>query len=94
MQNRKSIRAEHKKACKEIANLMEKASQAGAPGPLPEDENQYFQLSTIKETLEWVHTDLIETIAKPTDPNYLNELVGHRFYALGPVGATLTWPRR
>jgi hypothetical protein len=70
-----------------------KGKQSWSPGPLPNDLNQYYQLSTIKETLEWVHTDLIETIAKATDPNHLTELMGHRFYALGPVGATLTWPR-
>lgn len=94
MQNLKSLRAEHKKACKEMKALMEKGTKAGGNGPSPEDVNQYLQLSTIKETLEWVHPRLIETTAKPTDPNYLNELLGHRFYALGPVGATLTWPRR
>lgn len=82
------------KACEALNTLMEKAIRAGANGPLPEDVNQYFQLKAIKETLEWVHTDLIETISKPTDPNYLNELMAHRFYGLGPVGATLTWPRR
>src|ERR1017187_4686017 len=96
MQSRRSIRAEHKKACEEIAALMKKGSNAGGDGPLPEDVNQYFQLSTIKETLEWVHIGLIKTSAKPTDPDYLKELedTGHRFYALGPVGATLAWPRR
>jgi hypothetical protein len=93
MQNLKSICAEHKKACKELDALMQKGIRAGGNGPLPEDVNQYFHLSTIKETLEWVHTGLIKTIAKPGDPNYLNELMGHRFYALGPVNAALTWPR-
>ena len=63
---------------------------------MAEDMNQYLQLHTIKETLEWVHIGLIKTNAKPTDPNYLKELqdVGHKFYDLGPVDATLTWPRR
>lgn len=94
MQSKRSIRAEHKEACEEIAALMKKSESAGGNGPLPEDTNQYFQLNTIKETLEWVHADLIETVGKRGDPNYLNELLGHRFYAYGPVGATLTWPRR
>ncbi len=58
---------------------MQNGTRAGANGPLPEDMNQYFQLNTIKETLEWVHTDLIKTTAKPTDPNYLNELLAHRY---------------
>jgi len=73
---------------------MRRGIKAGGNGPLPKDVNQYFQLSTIKETLEWVHPGLIETTTKPTDPNYLNELMEHRFYVLGPVGAALTWPRR
>lgn len=72
---------------------MKKGRKAGADGPLPEDENQFFQLHTIKETLEWVHYGLIKTVAKPSDPNYLDELMGHRFYVHGPVDATLTWPR-
>jgi hypothetical protein len=96
MQNRKSIRAEHKKACEEIAVLEEKGRKAGCDGgPLPEDMNQYHALHAIKKTLEWVHISLIKTTAKPTEPNYLNELQnkGHRFYDLGPVGATLTWRR-
>ena len=78
----------------ELDALMQKGIRAGANGYLPEDMNQYFQLNTIKETLEWVHTDLIKTKAKPTDPNYLNEVMGHRFYGHGPEGATLNWPRR
>lgn len=71
---------------------MEALENKGSNGPLPEDMQRYFQLSTIKETLEWVHAGLIKTVAKPTDPNYLSELMEHRFYALGPVEATLTWP--
>lgn len=96
MRSRRSIRAEHKKARDEIAALEKKGSKAGCNGPLPEDLDQYFYLHTIKETLEWVHIGLIKTNAKPTDPNYLKELedTGHRFYALGPVGAALTWPLR
>jgi hypothetical protein len=97
MKSRRSLRAEHKRACDEIAVLEKKGRKAGCDGgPLPEDMNQYLQLHTIKETLEWVHIGLIKTNAKPTDPNYLKELqdLGHRFYELGPVVATLTWPRR
>lgn len=94
MQGRKSIRAEHKKACQELKALIQKGSRAGVDGPLPEDVNQYFQLNTIKETLEWVHTGLIRTNSKPTDPTYLSELMGHRFYVHGPVGAAVAWPRR
>ena len=92
MKSRKSIRAEHKRACDEIAVLENKGRKAGCDGgPLPEDINQYLELHTIKETLEWVHIGLIKTNAKPTDPNYLNELqnMGHRFNDLGPVEATL-----
>ncbi len=93
MQKKKALRSEHEKARKEIESLMRKGTKTGANGPLPEDLNQYHQLCTIQETLEWVCPDLIETVAKRGDRNYLSELMGHRFYALGPVGATLTWPR-
>ncbi|MGB8061524.1 MAG: hypothetical protein WCF26_06505 [Candidatus Sulfotelmatobacter sp.] len=97
MKSRKAIRAEHKKACDEIAVLEEKGRKAGCDGgPLPKDMNQYHQLHTIKETLEWVDIGLIKTNAKPSDPNYLKALqdMGHSFYDLGPVDATLTRPRR
>ena len=94
MQKLRSIRVEHKKASNELEKLMQKGISAGVDGPLPEDVNLYFQLNTIKETLEWVHSALISTTAKPTDQNYLNELMEHRFYAHGPVDATLTWPPR
>jgi len=97
MKSQRAIRAEHKKTCDEIAVLEEKARKAGCDGgALPKDMNQYSQLHTIKATLEWVHIGLIKTKAKPGDLNYLKELedTGHKFYALGPVGATLTWPPR
>lgn len=97
MRGRKSIRAEHKKACDAIAVLERKARKAGYDGgPVADDMNQYLQLHTIKETLEWVHVGLIKTQTKPTDSGYFRELqeMGHRFYDLGPVDATLTWPRR
>jgi len=96
MMTAESIRAEHKKACDEIAVLEKKGRKVGCDGgPLPEDTNLYHHLHMIKETLEWVDIGLIKTKAKPTDPNYLQELMdtGHRFYVHGPVGATLTWPR-
>lgn len=48
----KLVRAEHTKACKELDALMRKGKKAGCDGPLPEDVDQYFELSTIKETLE------------------------------------------
>jgi hypothetical protein len=94
MQGRGSIREEHRKACDALKALMLKGTDPGANGPLPEDMNQYHQLNTIKETLEWVHSDLIQTSAKRGDPNYLNELMGRRYWANGPVDAALTWPRR
>ena len=97
MKTKRAIRAEHKKACDEIATLERKARKVGYDGgPTAEDMNQYRQLHIIKETLEWVHIGLIKTKAKPGDLNYLKELedTGHKFYALGPVGATLTWQPR
>jgi hypothetical protein len=93
MRSKQDVRAEHKKACEEIESLMRKGEDAGCQGPLPKDMNQYHQLSTIKETLEWVCADLIKTVAKRGDAHYLSELMGHRFYAMGPVGATMTWAR-
>jgi hypothetical protein len=94
MKGSKAVREEHKKAQEQILVLSQRGEAAGANGPLPADINQYLQLNTIKETLEWVLSSLIETTTKPTDPNHINELLSHRFYALGPVDATLTWPRR
>lgn len=94
MQKRRALRAEHKKACKAIRLLMEKGRKAGANGPLTEDMNLYLDLTTIQETLEWVHSDMIKTVTKRTDPNHYSELMGHMFFALGPVDATLLHPRR
>lgn len=73
---------------------MQKGIEAGVDGPLPEDKNRYLDLSIVKETLEWAHPKLIKTITKPKDPNHLSEIMGHKFYALGPVDAILTWPRQ
>ena len=88
-QGKKAIRAEHRKACAALKALIAK----GTGAPLATDLNQYYQLITIKETLEWVHSVLIKTRAKRTDPQYLEELMEHKYYAHGPVDATLTWPR-
>jgi hypothetical protein len=94
VRGRKSIRAEHKKACDAIAALERKARKAGYNGgPVADDMDQYRKLHAIKDTLEWVHIGLIKTKNKPTDRGYFRELqeMGHRFYDLGPVRATLTW---
>lgn len=94
MQKPGAIRKEHAKACKELKKLMRKGIKAGGNGPMPADVPLYFQLSTIQETLEWVHLDLIKTTAKRGDRSYLQELMDHRFYTHGPVRAALTWPWR
>lgn len=93
MQKRRALRAEHKKACEAIQSLIKKAAKAGASGPLPEDVDLYWDLTTIQETLEWVHSDMIKTVTKRGDPNHYSELMGHQFLALGPVDATLLGPR-
>lgn len=93
MQKRRALRAEHKKACEAIQSLVEKGRKAGANGPLREDMNLYWDLTTIQETLEWVHSDMIKTVTKRGDPSYYSEIMGHHFVALGPVDATLLHPR-
>lgn len=93
MQTKTALRAEHKKACKEIEALTQKGIAAGTDrAPLDEDIGLYRQLNLIKETLEWIDPALIETTAKRGDPNYINALMEHKFYVHGPVNATLTWP--
>jgi hypothetical protein len=94
MRGPKSIRAEHKKAREAIVVLERKARKAGYDGgPTAEDMDKWRKLHTIKDTLEWVHVGLIKTKNKPTDREYFRELqeMGHKFYDLGPVEATLTW---
>jgi len=94
MRNQRSIRVEHKKACDAIAALESKGQKAGYNGgPAAEDMDKWRKLHTIKDTLEWVHVGLIKTKNKPTDREYFRELqeMGHKFYDLGPVDATLTW---
>ncbi len=94
MQKISAVKDEHRKACDEIAVLERKGKEAGIDGgPLPEDRSKYFHLHTVRETLEWVCIDLIETNSKPSEKNYINELMGHKFYSLGPVVAILTYPR-
>ena len=65
MKSPKDVRVEHEKACANLDALMQKGLTTGANGPLPEDMNLYRTLSTIRETLEWVCSGLIETTAKP-----------------------------
>lgn len=74
-----AVRHEYKKVCGAMSDL----AKRGGNSPLSQDEDLYLRLAAIKKTLEWVHPRLIKTTAKGHDR--LNELVGHRHYAMGPT---------
>jgi len=93
MQTKTAIRKEHAKARDALKSLEQKWIKAGSDGPLPDDKNLYFELNTIKNTLEWIEWNLIETTAKGCD-SHLGSVTEHRFHMLGPVDSTLTWGRR
>jgi hypothetical protein len=80
-----AVRKEYKKACEELKTLTKKNNSASRPRP--EDEDLYFRLHAIKDTLEWVHPALIKTESKERAQRNM-ELIGHKHYVFGPVFAT------
>lgn len=84
MRSPKLIRAEHRKVCHAMKDLIKKG---GGHTPLPQDDDLYGRLAVVKRTLEWVHPLLIKTTAK--GPDRLNELMGHKHYVSGPTHAVL-----
>ncbi len=83
MRSAVAIRKEHKAVREKMDELM----LAGDGQPLPQFEQLYFRLYSIKQTLEWVYPALIKTQSKGTDR--LEELSGYRHYVFGPRHATL-----
>lgn len=79
MRSSRMVRHEYKRVCEAMSGLAKK----GGNSPLCQDEELYLRLATIKNTLEWVHPRLIKTCAEGHDR--LNELMGHRHYAMGPT---------
>ena len=84
MRSPRLIRAEHKKVCQAMIDLIKKG---GGHTPLPKDDDLYGRLVVVKRTLEWVHPLLIKTTAK--GPDRFNELMGHKHYVSGPTHAVL-----
>jgi hypothetical protein len=82
-----AIRKEHKAVRAKRDELLSEGNVAGHQGPLPKDEELYFRLYSIQQTLEWVYPLLIKTTAKGTERQM--ELAGHRHYVAGPLHATL-----
>jgi hypothetical protein len=82
-----AIRKEHKAVRSKMDELMRDGDAAGHQGPLPKDEELYFRLYSIKQTLEWVYPSLIKTTAKGVERQM--ELAGYRHYVAGPLHATL-----
>lgn len=83
-----AIRKEHKAVCLKMEQLTSEARAAGhEQGPLPKYEELYFQLYSIKQTLEWVYPSLIKTQGKGVERRM--ELAGYRHYMAGPLHATL-----
>lgn len=83
MRKRKGMRNEYNKVCR----AMRKLARKGGGKPLPQDDELYCRLAAVKKTLEWVYPRLIKTSAK--GHARLNELMGHRHYAMGPTHAEL-----
>lgn len=83
-----AIRKEHKAVRLKMDELTSEARTAGyVQGPLPKDEELYFRLYSIKQTLEWVYPSLIKTTTKGVERHM--ELAGYRHYVAGPLQATL-----
>jgi hypothetical protein len=80
-----AIRKEHKAVCVKIKELEKKG---GGHQPLDKDEDVYFRLYTMKDTLEWVLPMLIRT-PKVEDVDRRTQLMGHRHYVYGPLHALL-----
>ena len=83
MRDPTSIRKEYKKVCEAINKL---AERGGGHTPLYEDSEIYLRLSTIKNTLEWVHPVLIKI---PKGSNRYSALMGHNHVLNGPTHALL-----
>ena len=50
---------------------------------MPEDNELYMRLATVKDTLEWAYPRLIKTTAKGHER--LSELMGYKHYVMGPT---------
>ncbi len=87
MRSAKAIRKEHKEVVAKMDELMSEAAKAGWQGPLPKDKHLYFELYSIKITLEWVYPSLIKTSGKGVERQM--EMAGKRHYVAGPLHATL-----
>jgi hypothetical protein len=86
MESPKRIRKEHKRVCQAMKVLRRRGGRFNRT-PLPDDEDLYGRLATVKMTLEWVHPFLIKTMAKGADR--INILIGHKHFSFGPVHAVL-----
>jgi hypothetical protein len=85
----KQIKTEHRKAINALADLEDKASEAGHA--VDGDLVLHKRLIIIRDMLEWVHSPLV----KP-DParGRIDQLLGDsRYYGMGPVDTELTWRR-
>jgi hypothetical protein len=82
MRNARPVREEYKKVCQAMEALLKKRGRQNRT-PLPQDEELYLRLVTIKKTLEWVHPKLIKTTGK--GPDRFVEIAGVRHYVMGPT---------
>jgi hypothetical protein len=82
MRNARAVREEYKKVCQAMKDLLKKGGRR-ARTPLPQDEELYLRLVTVKKTLEWIHPKLIKTTGK--DPDRFVEVAGERHYVMGPA---------
>jgi hypothetical protein len=74
-------RKEHEAASEAMRQLTKKGK--GGRNPLPEDNELYMRLATVKDTLEWAYPRLIKTTAKGHER--LSELMGYKHYVMGPT---------
>ena len=80
MRSAVAIRKEHREVCEKIAGLMHEGEVAGYQRqPLPKDKQLYFELESIKITLEWVYPSLVMRA----------ERGNYRHLLAGPLHATL-----
>ncbi len=80
MKSAADIRKEHKAVCETLGKLMREGEDAGYKGqPLPENKQLYFEVETIKLTLEWVYPALVKRAERGT----------YRHLLAGPLHATL-----
>jgi hypothetical protein len=84
MKSPDEVKKEYDAANKAMEDLMTKG---GGRWPLEKDNELYMRLATIKDTLEWVHSDLIETT--PDGPGRQIELAGEKHVVMGPTFSTL-----